>query len=33
MQSKAVQIDQVGGPEELKYRNIILDAPTKDKFL
>ena len=33
MQSKAVQIDQVGGPEELKYRNIILDAPTKGQVL
>ena len=33
MQSKAVQIDQVGGPEELKYRNIIIDAPTKGQVL
>ena len=33
MQSKAVQIDQVGGPEELKYRNIIIDSPTKGQVL
>ena len=27
MQSKAIQIDQVGGPEEMKYRNISISEP------
>ena len=33
VQNKVIQIDQVGGPEELKYRNIVLNNPTKGQVL
>ena len=33
VQNKVIQIDQVGGPEELKYRNMVLNNPTKGQVL
>ena len=33
VKNKVIQIDQVGGPEELKYRNIVLNNPTKGQVL
>ena len=33
MQCKAIQIDQVGNPEEMKYRDVIIDNPGKGQVL
>jgi len=33
MQCKAIQIDQVGNPEEMKYRDVIIDNPAKGQVL
>ena len=33
MQNKAIQIDQVGGPEEMKYRDVAIDDPGKGQVI
>jgi len=33
MQNKAIQIDQVGGPEEMKYRDVAIDNPGKGQVI